>query len=131
MSNKIRVLFDILKDGNPVKFDDILTGMNSTKNSVMVFICTLRNEYGAEIETIREGRKANQYVLKNASEIQHKINSTSVKKHKKTDVVAAKVVKTKTKRAEDGSIPILDDDLHICDYSDHELSDIKSQLGLI
>lgn len=146
---KVQALFGILKDGNPVKFDHILKTMNVSKGTAMCLICALRNDYGADIDTIRDGRQASDYVLKNAAEIADRVNAGPVKGAKpnkvakkpkvaKTPRVVSSVVKktsVKPKKndklvEDDGSVPVLDAEMEISEISDSELADIKSQLGL-
>jgi hypothetical protein len=153
---KVQALYGILKSGSPIKFDHILTTMGVNKGTAMCLICALRNDYGANINTVRDGRQVSDYVLTNAEEIFNRINSAPVKGAKKNSTVtkatktaktakpakvsrvvqsavkktAVKVKDTSKSVEDDGSVPVLDADMEIYDISDSELEDIKSQLGL-
>jgi L-ascorbate metabolism protein UlaG (beta-lactamase superfamily) len=103
--------------------------------TAMVFICILRRDFGAEIETERDGRKVTAYILTNADVIASKMviapKATKVAKTKAPKVVATKVSTkvAKTSAVEDGSVATIDD-LSVTEIDDRELDDLKLQLGL-
>ena len=144
-------VYNMLKSGKPVTFANMVTALGCKEVSVMTYICALRNLFGADIETIRNGRKVEAYQLKNADEIASKmvvsargsktaavkqpkaVKQKPVKAVKATKVTkvskVAKVAKSKPK--EDAfDIPTLDSDLDISEITDRELDDLKFQLGL-
>jgi hypothetical protein len=151
MSKKSNVqsLFDLLSSA-PVKgvaVERVLDKMSLSKGAVMCLISALRNDFGAEIETVRDGRQAKDYILKNPDVVAKNLAAVSASKPAKapkavkqpkvkTTVVRSAVKKSAVKAsksvpvADDGSVPVLDSDLEISEVSAAELQDIKSQLGL-
>ena len=136
-SKKVVQVYEMLKDGKPFSFEKMVSTLSCSPTTAMVFICILRRDFGAEIETERDGRKVTAYRLTNADKIASKM--VLAPKASKTKVKAPTVVKsTKVSRVavsksvavEDGSVPTLDRDLEIAEIDDRELADLKSQLGL-
>ena len=130
-TKKIIQAYEMLKDGKPVKFDTYVKQLACKPVSAMVLICCLRRDFGADIETIRDGRKVVAYQLNNAAAVAPKmVGKTKTAKAPKAAKVA--VLKTKTtikpKAAvvQDGSIPTLD----VEEVSDAELDSLKAELGL-
>lgn len=142
-TKKMIEVFNMMKSGKAVDFDKMVDTLGCKPVTAMVLICALRRDCGAEIESIRDGRKVVAYRLDNADAIASKMvsgaKSSKPAKAAKTKNVAAKKVaaatstkaaKTKTAAVDDGSIPVLDSNLEISEISEREFDDIKSQLGL-
>ena len=135
MSSKIQALHALMQSGSKVSLDKMMQTLGIKQGSVMCLISALRNDFGAQIETERDGRKVLSYQMTNAD----KVVITS-KKTAKTPKVAktlkVKATKTKTvvsrKAAKDDEfdVPTLDADLDITEVSDAELADLRNQLGL-
>jgi hypothetical protein len=127
----------MLKDGKPFEFDKMVSTLACSPTTAMVFICILRRDFGADIETERDGRKVTAYRLTNADALASKMviapKASKTVKTKAPKVIATKVAKVtvaKTKSViDDGSIPVIDD-LSVTEIDDRELSDLKQQLGL-
>lgn len=146
-AKKTIAVYELMKSGKPVPFADILKIVGPNEVTAMTHICALRNLFGGEIDTIREGRKVQAYQLNNAADVAKYMvvkNSGAVAKTPKAKVVkqkpvqAAKVAVAKTKtvvarskpKADAFDIPTLDSDLDISEVTDRELDDLKMQLGL-
>lgn len=138
-SQKIVDTFTMLKSGSSVNFEKMVKSLGVKPVTAMVFICSLRSDFGAEIETERDGRKVVSYKLLNADQVAPKMvlktKASKVAKTATPKVVATKtttktVVSRKASKVEDGSIPTLDEDLSISEVSDAELADLRNQLGL-
>ena len=144
-------IYEMLKSGKPVAFADMVKAVGVKEITVMTYICALRQIWGGEVETIRNGRKVESYQLNNAGDLaKHMVLKGSGLVTKKTTkaakvakvvkvnpIKAAKVAVAKTKTVvsrkpkEDAfDIPTLDSDLDISEVSDRELDDLKMQLGL-
>lgn len=152
MATKYFVLFTVLKSAGKkgASPEACAKELNFAVGSVAPYMNSLRTKFGAEIETIKDGRTIQAYVLKNVDVVE--ANITPNRRGKAAAPVAKKakaVAKTKAKavakpkpvakvvaqkkvriEAEDGSIPTLDADLRIAEVTDNELADIKAQLGL-
>lgn len=134
-SKKVVQVYEMLKDGKPFEFDKMVSTLACSPTTAMVFICILRRDFGAEIETERDGRKVTAYRLTNADALASKmVIAPKAAKTKAPKViatkVATKVAATKTKAViDDGSVPVIDD-LSVTEIDDRELSDLKQQLGL-
>ena len=127
---KVEVLFTLMQGGTKVPVEMMIKTLNVKQGSIMCLISALRNDFGAEIETERDGRKVLSYRLTNADKV--KI-PTKVAKTKAPKAAKVSVTKTKTTIAqkpkavvEDGSIPTLD----VEEVSDSELESLKAELGL-
>jgi len=146
-------LFSALKAGGDkgVTPESLAKTLNFTTGALAVYIHALRHKFGAQIESVRNGRTVVSYRLVNVAEMEAaitpnrkprttkaakaapKAKATKVAKVTKTvktkKVKAAPKVKAKTKR-EDGPVEVLDADLDIAEITDRELDDIRSQLGI-
>ena len=138
---------------------DIAMHLGVSEGSVPVYIFGLKKFFSAEIDNIKDGRKVVAYKLTNAADIEvpsHRlfrrndngavvlsnpnasvtkpVKATKTKMTKAAKKKAAKVVsviKPKSKKVvDDGDIAILDKDLEISEFTDAELNDIRSTLGL-
>lgn len=152
MATKYFVLFTVLKSAGKkgATPEQCAKELNFAVGSVAPYMNSLRTKFGAEIETIKEGRTIQAYVLKNVSVVEGNITpnrrgksgaaapvAKKAKVAKPKPVAKAKVVekpvrvsKKKAVVSEDGSVPTLDADLRIAEVTDNELADIKAQLGL-
>lgn len=136
-TRKMIEVYEMMKDGKPMKFDNLVKRLGCKPVTAMVLVCALRRDCNAEIETIRDGRKVESYQLTNAADIASKMVSTKTTKTKtkavKTPKVVAKtksVVSRKTVKEDEFDVPTLDADLSISEVSDAELADLRNQLGL-
>lgn len=154
MSKKMRnpspqelTVYEMLKSGKPALFVDIVKAVGVKEITVMTYICALRQIWGGDVQTIRNGRKAEAYQLNNASDLaQYMVlkgsgvvskvaKAPKVAKKKAAKVNKVAVAKTKTvvarkPKADDFDVPTLDSDLDISEVTDRELDDLKMQLGL-
>lgn len=118
------------------------TGFN--QGALAVYIHALRHQFGAVIESVRNGRTVVAYRLTNADEVKitaaRKPRTVTAKATKAAKPAkATKVAKTpavrvarvvKTTKVDDGSIPVLDADLDIAEIGASELDDIRHSLGI-
>jgi len=129
-TRKMIEVFEMLKDGKPLKFDTLVKRLSCKPVTAMVLICALKRDCGADIETIRDGRKVDSYQLNNAAAIAAKmvgkVKATKAPKAAKVSVARTKTKISKTKAVEDGSIPTLD----VEEVNDAELESLKAELGL-
>ena len=118
-------LFNLLKDGETHTVEKTLEKVGCGKASLAVYVCNLRNLYGANISTIRDKKKAVAYLLTNfeESELIEKFNLSKFKKST-APVVTEKAVDVKsvssTGLAVGAPIP----------YGDREVADIMDSLGI-
>jgi len=132
-SRKVVQVYEMLKDGKPFSFEKMVSTLSCSPTTVMVFICILRRDFGAEIETERDGRKVTAYRLTNASKIASKMviapKAAKPTKAKSVSVVkSVRTVKAATPKVavDDGAVPTLD----IEEVNDNELASLKAELGL-
>jgi len=125
-TRKMIEVYEMLKDGKPLKFDTLVKRLACKPVTAMVLICALKRDCDADIETIRDGRKVDSYQLHNAAAIAAKMVG-------KTKAAKVSVARTKTTIArkpkavvDDGSIPTLD----VEEVNDAELESLKAELGL-
>lgn len=143
MSTKVQVLFTLMQDGSKVPVEKMLKVLNIKQGSVMCLISALRNDFGAEIETERDGRKVLSYQLTNASKVKlptkaakvakvaaQKAAKTVVAKVAKATKVKTKTVKSSVPREDEFDVPTLDADLSVSEVTDSEMADLRHQLGL-
>jgi hypothetical protein len=136
---KVEILFNLMQSGKPVPVESMMKTLNVKQGSIMCLISALRNDLGAEIETVRDGRKVLTYQLMNADKV--KIPAKIVRVGKVAKPKAAKtakaakvsVVKTKTK-VNKPSKTVVDDEVPTLEIqeidSDAELASLKAELGL-
>ena len=130
-SKKVVQVYEMLKDSQPFSFEKMVSTLSCSPTTVMVFICILRRDFGAEIETERDGRKVTAYRLTNAAKIASKmvIAPKATKTAKKSVTVLKTVHKVKTTAASkvaDDEVPTLD----VEEVSDADLDSLKAELGL-
>jgi hypothetical protein len=138
-------LFSALRAGgdkgvSPAALQQV-TGFN--QGALAVYIHALRNLFGAEIDSVRNGRTVTAYKLTNADALVSVILPTRKKRavnkaianktpvpRKETTLRTVKVVNTTKVENNDGSIPVLDADLDIAEIGSSELDDIRMSLGI-
>ena len=131
--------FDMLRSGKPVKFADLVSTMGCKEITVMTYICSLRNNFSAEIETVRDGRKVVAYTLTNPDTVAPKMiskSATKTPKVKASKPIVAKVAITKTKKTVAKTVvkPTVDETptLEVEEIdNDAELASLKAELGLV
>ena len=127
---KVEILFTMMKDGSKVPVERMINQLNVKQGSIMCLISALRNDFGAEVVTERDGRKVLSYQLTNADDV--KI-PTKVAKTKAPKAAKVAVVKTKTRvsrkaaAVETDEVPTIE--VEEID-SDAELASLKAELGL-
>ena len=130
-TRKMIEVYEMLKDGKPFKFDTLVKRLGCKPVTAMVLICALKRDCGANIETIRDGRKVESYQLHNgeaiASKMVGKATKTKAPKAAKVAVLKTKTVVSKPKSAVVEDVPTLD--VEEID-SDAELASLKAELGL-
>jgi len=146
---KMVAVYEMLKDGKDFSFDTMVAKLGCSPTTAMVFICALRRDFDAQIESVRDGRKVIAYRLDNAAALATKMvakakapKTAKVKAAKPivaktaSKVAVAKVAKpVKSKKAaspreDEFDVPTLDADLSVSEVTDSELADLRHQLGL-
>jgi len=127
---KVEVLFTLMKSGEPVSVESMIKTLDVKQGSIMCLISALRNDFGAEVETVRDGRKVLSYQLLNADKVKIPTKLAKVAKAPK----AAKVAVTKTKTTVSRKAAAATDEIPTLDVqeidSDAELASLKAELGL-
>ena len=126
---QVEVLYTLMKSGKPVSVEIMIKTLNVKQGSIMCLISALRNDFGAEVETVRDGRKVLSYQLLNADKV--KI-PTKVAKTKAPKVARVAVAKTKTTVSRKSTAAVSDEipTLDVEEVSDAELDSLKAELGL-
>jgi len=127
---KIEVLFTLMQDGKPVPVEKMMKTLNVQQGSIMCLISALRNDFGGDVVTERDGRKVLSYQLTNADKV--KI-PTKVAKVAKPKAAKVSVVKTKTVVNHKQKAVVTDDaipTLEVEEVSDADLESLKAELGL-
>lgn len=129
-------VYEMMKDGKSCNFDAMVKRLGCSNVTAMVHICALRRDFGAAIETERDGRKVVAYKLTNAAEIAPRMVLKSKATKSKTkapkvvkSTIVSKVKASKATVADDGSVSTIED-LSVSEIDDRELADLKSQLGI-
>ena len=127
---KIEVMFTLMQDGKPVPVEKLMKTLNVKQGSIMCLISALRNDFGGEVVTERDGRKVLSYQLTNADKIKIPTKVAKVAKPKaaKVSVVKTKTVVNRKQKAvvTDDAIPTLE----VEEVSDADLESLKAELGL-
>jgi len=127
---KVEILFTMMKDGSKVPVERMIKQLNVKQGSIMCLISALRNDFGADVLTERDGRKVLSYQLTNADDV--KI-PTKVAKNKAPKAAKVAVVKTKTRVSRKAAAVDADEvptiEVEEID-SDAELASLKAELGL-
>lgn len=129
---KVEVLYTLMKDGSKVSVEKMVKTLNVKQGSIMCLISALRNDFGGEIETERDGRKVLSYQLKNADKVKIPTKTAKVKAKPVAKVAVSKTKATVSKKSkavevDDGSVPTLE--IEEVD-SDADLAALKAELGL-
>lgn len=144
-------LFSALKAGGDkgVTPEDLAQALGFKIGALAVYIHALRHKFGANIESIRNGRTVTLYRLVNIEEMEKVISPSrkprttkaqatakakpktkATKKAQRTATVTRTAKAPKRVRKDDGIVPVLDEDLDITEVTDRELADIANSLGL-
>lgn len=127
---KIEVLFTLMQDGKPVPVEKMMKTLNVKQGSIMCLISALRNDFGGDVVTERDGRKVLSYQLTNADKVKIPTKVAKVAKPKaaKVSVVKTKTVVNRKQKAvvTDDAIPTLE----VEEVSDADLESLKAELGL-
>ena len=126
---KVEILYTLMKDGKPVPVEKMIKALNVKQGSIMCLISALRNDFGGEVETVRDGRKVLSYQLTNADKVKipTKVAKVSTPKVAKVTVARTKTTVSRKSVAADSDVPTLD--VQEID-SDAELASLKAELGL-
>jgi hypothetical protein len=130
-TRKMIEVYEMLKDGKPLKFDTLVSRLGCKPVTAMVLICALKRDCGADIETIRDGRKVDCYQLHNAVDISGKmVGKTKATKAPKAAKVA--VLKTKTAVGRKPKAIVTDEvpTVEVEEVGFDELASLKAELGL-
>ena len=139
-------LFSALKAGGDkgVSPEALCESLGFSEGMLAVYIHALRTKFGAQVESIRNGRKVSRYCLANIAEMDKAISPNRKPRVSKTPAkavvtkvarvskTAKKVLKGKKVRVrddEDAMAPVLDD-MSITEYGSDEMADIRAQLGI-
>ena len=132
-TRKMIEVYEMLKDGKPLKFDTLVSRLGCKPVTAMVLICALKRDCNADIETIRDGRKVDSYQLHNAAAIASKmVGKTKTVKAPKVAKVAVLKTKTTVSRkpkavaVDDGSVPTVE----VEEVGFDVLASLKAELGL-
>ena len=127
---KIEVMFTLMQDGKPVPVEKLMKTLNVQQGSIMCLISALRNDFGGDVVTERDGRKVLSYQLTNADKVKIPTKVAKVAKPKaaKVSVVKTKTVVNRKQKAvvTDDAIPTLE----VEEVSDADLESLKAELGL-
>ena len=126
---KVEVLFTLMKSGKPVPVETMIKTLDVKQGSIMCLISALRNDFGGEIETVRDGRKVLSYQLTNADKVKipTKVAKTKAPKAARVAVTKTKTTVSRKAAATTTDVPTLD--VEEID-SDAELASLKAELGL-
>jgi hypothetical protein len=130
-TRKMIEVYEMLKDGKPFKFDTLVSRLGCKPVTAMVLICALKRDCGADIETIRDGRKVESYQLHNAAAIASKmVGKAKATKAPKAAKVA--VLKTKTTVTRKSAAVATDETptVEVEEVEFDELASLKAELGL-
>ena len=130
-TRKMIEVYEMLKDGKPFKFDTLVKRLGCKPVTAMVLICALKRDCGANIETIRDGRKVESYQLHNALAIQSKMVGKA-KPTKAPKAAKVAVLKTKTTVARTPKVVATDEvpTVEVEEVGFDELASLKAELGL-
>jgi hypothetical protein len=123
-------VYEMLKDGKPLKFDTLVSRLGCKPVTAMVLICALKRDCNADIETIRDGRKVDSYQLHNAAAIASKMvgkaKATKAPKAAKVAVLKTKTTVTRKSKVAADEVPTVE----VEEVGDDELASLKAELGL-
>ncbi len=129
-TRKMIEVYEMLKDGKPLKFDTLVSRLGCKPVTAMVLICALKRDCNADIETIRDGRKVDSYQLHNAAAIASKMvgkaKATKAPKAAKVAVLKTKTTVTRKSKVAADEVPTVE----VEEVGDDELASLKAELGL-
>ncbi len=129
-TRKMIEVYEMLKDGKPLKFDTLVSRLGCKPVTAMVLICALKRDCNADIETIRDGRKVDSYQLHNAAAIASKMvgkaKATKAPKAAKVSVLKTKTTVTRKSKVAADEVPTVE----VEEVGDDELASLKAELGL-
>jgi len=130
-TRKMIEVYEMLKDGKPLKFDTLVSRLGCKPVTAMVLICALKRDCNADIETIRDGRKVDSYQLHNAAAIASKMVGKS-KATKAPKAAKVAVLKTKTTVGRKPKAVVTDEvpTVEVEEVGFDELASLKAELGL-
>jgi hypothetical protein len=126
---KVEVLYTLMKDGKPVPVEKMIKTLNVKQGSIMCLISALRNDFGGEVETVRDGRKVLSYQLTNADKVKIPTKATKTKAPKVARVAVTKTKTTVSRKAAAATDEIPNLEVQEID-SDAELASLKAEFGL-
>jgi hypothetical protein len=126
---KVEVLYTLMKDGKPVPVEKMIKTLNVKQGSIMCLISALRNDFGGEVKTVRDGRKVLSYQLTNADKVKIPTKATKTKAPKVARVAVTKTKTTVSRKAAAATDEIPNLEVQEID-SDAELASLKAELGL-
>lgn len=133
-SQKIIDTFEMLKSGKSVNFESMVQRLGVKPVTAMVFICALRSDFNADIDTERDGRKVISYRLKNADAVAPrmvlKTKATKTKAPKAPKVSVTKTSTSVSRKATKATNAASVEEYQVEEVSDAELADLKQQLGI-
>jgi hypothetical protein len=118
-----------MKDGKPVPVEKMIKTLNVKQGSIMCLISALRNDFGGEVKTVRDGRKVLSYQLTNADKVKIPTKATKTKAPKVARVAVTKTKTTVSRKAAAATDEIPNLEVQEID-SDAELASLKAELGL-
>jgi hypothetical protein len=126
---KVEVLYTLMKDGKPVPVEKMIKTLNVKQGSIMCLISALRNDFGGEVKTVRDGRKVLSYQLTNADKVKIPTKATKTKAPKVARVAVTKTKTTVSRKAAAATDEIPNLEVQEID-SDAELASLKAEFGL-
>jgi hypothetical protein len=130
---KVEILFTMMKDGSKVPVERMISQLNVKQGSIMCLISALRNDFGADVLTERDGRKVLSYQLTNPDDVKIPTKVTKTAKTKAPKAAKVTVLKTKT-RVSRKAVAVDADEVPTIEVeeidSDAELNALKAELGL-
>jgi len=142
-STKYFDLFSALRAGGDkgVSPADLQKATGFNQGALAVYIHALRHQFGAVIESVRNGRTVTAYRLTNAAALASIILPTRKLRVSKPKAVKAAPTKARTgsplrtaqvvktvKAEKEGIVDV--SDLEISEYTDNDLADIRQSLGI-
>jgi hypothetical protein len=112
-----------------VPVEKMIKTLNVKQGSIMCLISALRNDFGGEVETVRDGRKVLSYQLTNADKVKIPTKATKTKAPKVARVAVTKTKTTVSRKAAAATDEIPNLEVQEID-SDAELASLKAELGL-
>ena len=122
-NTQLYTLYNLLKAAGDAGVDKktIADTLGVKESSVAVYIFSMKKQFNAQYECVKQGREVLSYKLLNAADVK-------VPQHK-TPRGKNKVQKAKPITSSDGAVPILDPEVDQ-GMSDSEFDDIKTSLGI-